>query len=350
MERNETRVGLIGYGLAGSVFHAPLIAATPGLRLAAVVTADATRSSQAVVDHPGALVLPTAEALWEIAPRLDLVVVATPNRTHAPLARAALDAGLGVVVDKPLAATAAEARALVEHAERRGLFLTAFQNRRWDGDFLTLRRLIAEDALGEIVRFESRIDRWRPVPKPGWKQSADPGDAGGLLFDLGAHLIDQALLLFGPVESVYAELDRRRPQSEVDDDTFVALTHASGVRSHLWMSIVSAQPGPRLRVMGTDASYVKHGNDGQEAALKAGGTPTDAHWGEEPEESWGTVGAGDDTRRVRTEPGAYQRFYEGVAASLRDGTPPPVDAMDAVRVLEVIDRTVREYGSAKVRK
>jgi predicted dehydrogenase len=336
----EIRVGLIGYGLAGAVFHAPLIAATPGLRLAAIVTRDASRSAQALVDHPGAAIVPTADALWELAPSLDLVVVASPNRTHAPLARAALEAGLDVVVDKPMATSAAEARALVEEARRLGRMLTVFQNRRWDAEFLTLRRLIEEGVLGEVVRFESRIDRWRPVPKPGWKQSADPGDAGGLLFDLGAHLIDQALLLFGPVESLYAELDRRRPQSEVDDDTFVALTHASGVRSHLWMSIVAAQPGARLRVMGTEAGYVKQSGDGQEEALKAGGTPADPRWGEEPEERWGTVGAGDDVRRVPTEPGAYHRFYAGVVAALRDGAPPPVDPLDAVATLEVIEKAM----------
>ena len=346
MQKEEIRVGLIGYGLAGAVFHAPLIAATPGLRLAAIVTRDAARSTQAVVDHPGAAIVPSADALWEMAPRLDLVVVASPNRTHAPLAHAALGAGLDVVVDKPMATSAAEARALVEDAERRGRMLTVFQNRRWDGDFLTLRRLLGEGALGEVVRFESRIDRWRPVPKPGWKQSADPGDAGGLLFDLGAHLIDQALLLFGPVESLYAELDRRRPGSEVDDDTFVALTHASGVRSHLWMSIVAAQPGARLRVMGTEASYVKQSGDGQEEALKAGGRPTDPHWGEEPEERWGTVGSGNDVRRVRTEPGAYHRFYSALAAALRDGRPPPVDPMDAVASLEIIERAGEE-GAGK---
>ena len=338
MTQGEIRVGLIGYGLAGAVFHAPLIAATPGLKLAAIVTRDAARSAQAVADHPGAVIVPTPEALWEMAPRLDLVVVASPNRTHAPLAHAALAAGLDVVVDKPMATGSAEARALVEDARRRGRMLTVFQNRRWDAEFLTLRRLIGEGALGEVVRFESRIDRWRPVPKPGWKQSADPGDAGGLLFDLGAHLIDQALLLFGPVASVYAELDRRRAQSVVDDDSFVALTHASGVRSHLWMSIVAAQPGARLRVMGTEASYVKQRGDGQEEALKAGGSPSDAGWGEEPEEHWGTIGTGNEVRRVRTEPGAYHHFYSAVAAALRDGTPPPVDPTDAVAALEIIER------------
>jgi predicted dehydrogenase len=338
--RDEIRVGVIGYGLAGAVFHAPLIASTPGLRLAAIVTRDPARSTQALVDYPGALIVPDSAALWEMAGELDLVVVASPNRTHAPLAHAALEAGLDVVVDKPMATSAAEARALADEAKRRGRMLTVFQNRRWDGDFLTLRRLIAEGVLGEVVRFESRIDRWRPVPKPGWKQSSDPGDAGGLLFDLGAHLIDQALLLFGPVESVYAELDRRRSQSEVDDDTFVALTHASGVRSHLWMSIVAAQPGARLRVMGTRGAYVKHAGDPQEEMLKGGLTPLDPGWGEEPEERWGTVGAGEEVRRVRTEPGAYQEFYAGVVAALRDGAPPPVDPMDAVATLEVIERAL----------
>ena len=340
MPREEIRVGLIGYGLAGAVFHAPLIAATPGLRLAAIVTRDAERSARALAAHPQARIVPTADALWEMAPSLDLVVVASPNRSHAPLARAALEAGLDVVVDKPMATSAAEARALLDDAKRLGRMLTVFQNRRWDGDFLTLRRLLEEGVLGQVVRFESRFDRWRVTPKPGWRQSADPGEAGGLLFDLGAHLIDQAMLLFGPVESVYAETDRRRPGSEVDDDSFVALTHTSGVRSHLWMSIVSAQPGARFRAMGTAAAYLKHWLDPQEEALKGGGSPAQPRWGEEPEARWGTVGAGDEVRRVRTEPGAYHRFYEGVVAAVRDGAPPPVDPRDSIAVLEVIKRAM----------
>ncbi|MBW3629447.1 MAG: Gfo/Idh/MocA family oxidoreductase [Gemmatimonadetes bacterium] len=341
--KDEIRVGLIGYGLGGAVFHGPLIAATAGMRLAAVVTRDPARSAQALVDHPGAVVLPTADMLWELAPRLDLVVVASPNRTHAPLAHAALEAGLDVVIDKPLATSAAEGRALVEDARRRGRMLTVFQNRRWDGDFLTVRRLLTGGELGDVVRMEVRSDRWRLVPRAGWKQNPAPEEAGGLLFDLGSHLIDQALLLFGPVSDVYAELDRRRPESQVDDDTFVALAHASGVRSHLWMSTVAAQPGARFRVMGTRAAYVKHGADPQEEALRAGGRPTDPDWGAEPRERWGLLGAADDLRPVPTEPGAYHHFYKAVAAALRDGTPPPVDPMDAVRTLEIIERA-REEG------
>jgi predicted dehydrogenase len=335
--RPEIRVGLIGYGLAGAVFHAPLIAATAGLRLAAVVTSNEGRRARAGADLPGVPVLPDAAALWARAGELDLVVVATPNRTHVPLARAALGVGLPVVVDKPLAAGAVEARALAAEAARRGLLLTVFQNRRWDGDFLTLRGLLAEGELGRVLRFESRFERWRPAPKAGWREQGGAEHAGGVLYDLGSHLIDQALLLFGPPVRVYAELDRRRGGSVVDDDSFVAITHDSGVRSHLWLSAFAARPGPRLRVLGDRAAYTKHGMDVQEEALRAGRRPGAPGWGEEPAERWGELGAGEDVRRVPTEPGAWQRFYAGVVAALRDGAPAPVDARDAVAVLEVIE-------------
>ncbi len=333
---------MIGFGLAGAVFHAPLIAATPGMRLAAVVTRSPERAEQARREHPGVEVVETAERLWERG-GLDLVVVATPNRTHVPLAMAALAAGVAAVVDKPLAATAAEGRRLIAEAERRGLLLTVFQNRRWDGDFLTVRRLLADGALGQVFRFESRFERWRPVPKPGWRQLAAPEDAGGVLYDLGSHLIDQALVLFGPVRHVHAELDHRfaaRPaagEGVVDDDSFVALLHASGVRSHLWMSAAAAQPGPRFRVLGGAAGYTKHGLDPQEEALRRGARPGSPGWGEEPPERWGLLGASDDLRPVPTERGAYERFYAGVAAALRKGMPPPVDPADAVAGLEVIE-------------
>lgn len=329
------RVGLIGYGLAGSVFHAPLIAATPGMRLAMIVTSNPERVAEARAAHPGASIVDAAERLWERADALDLVVVASPNRTHVPLARAALAAGLPVVVDKPLAATAEEGRALVDEARRLGLMLTVFQNRRWDGDFLTVRRLIAEGALGEVRRFESRFERWRPQPKTGWREQGDPAEAGGTLYDLGSHLVDQALVLSGPVTHVYAELDRRRPGVQVDDDAFVALTHASGARSHLWMSAVNPDHGLRMRVIGSEAAYVKHGLDVQEDALKRG-VPISEEWGREPEESWGRLGVGDAWTPVETERGAWPEFYRRVAAALHDGGPPPVDPMDAVAGLEII--------------
>ena len=343
----DIRVGLIGFGLAGAVFHAPLVSTTPGLRLAAVVTANPERTLEARRDYPGVSVLETPEQLWEHAGELDLVVVASPNRTHAPLARAALDAGLPVVLDKPLAATAAEGRGLIEEAGRSGLLLTVFHNRRWDGDFLTVRRLLERGELGRVQRFESRFERWRPQAKAGWRQSVAPEDAGGLLYDLGSHLIDQALILFGPVVRVYAELGRPYPGVEVDNDTFVSLEHADGVRSHLWMSTVAAQPGPRFRLLGSAAGYTKFGLDVQEETLKRGGRPSDPRWGEEPEQLWGLIGAENDVRPLRTEPGCYQCFYQGIVSALRDGAPPPVDPAEAVAVLDVIEAARRSHAEGQ---
>lgn len=348
-EQRALRVGLLGYGLAGRVFHAPLIAATPGLTLTAVVTSDPARQERVRGDHPAARVVANLDALLARSGELDVVVVATPNRTHAPLARAVLDAGLPVVVDKPFATSSDEGRAVAEEAARRKLFLTVFQNRRWDGDFLTVRRLVGEGALGTVRRFESRFERWSPALKGGWREQGDPTEAGGLLFDLGAHLVDQALQLFGPARTVYAELDQRRPGAATDDDSFVAVTHASGVRSHLWMSKVAAQSGPRFRVVGDRAAFAKYGLDGQETALAAGGVPGAPGWGEEPEIAWGRLGLEDDARPVRTEPGCYLAFYQQVVAALLGGGPPPVAPLEAVAVLEVLESARRssETGLAQ---
>lgn len=343
------RVGLIGYGLAGSVFHAPLIASTDGLQLDTVVTSNPERQAQAAAEYPGVRTLASADALWDRSDELDLVVIASPNRTHAPLATRALEAGLPAVVDKPAAGTAAEAAALDELARERGLLLSVFHNRRWDNDFLTLRALIADGRLGEVRRFESRFERWRPEPKGGWRESGDPAEYGGLLYDLGSHLVDQALVLFGPVRTVYAESDVRRPGAEADDDSFIALEHANGVRSHLWMSAVTPLLGARLRVMGSVAGYVKHGLDPQEAALRDGKRPGPG-WGEEPRSAWGMLGAGTAPRAgggelVPTLPGDYPAYYAGVVAALRDGTPPPVTMREAVATLEVLEaarRSARE--------
>ena len=331
------RVGLLGYGVAGAVFHAPLIAVTPGLEIAAIVTGDLERQRAAQRSFPDAQIVSDAQKLWAVASSLDLVVVATPNRTHVPLAMEALHAGLHVVVDKPLAPTSAEGRRLVQEAARCRRMLTVFQNRRWDGDFLTLRGLLDAGALGTAYRFESRFERWRPTPKTGWRERGAPEEAGGLLYDLGSHLIDQALVLLGPALHVYAELDRRRGSVEVDDDAFVAITHVSGARSHLYMSAIAGQPAPRMRLLASNGAYLKYGMDVQEEALRLGERPDRAEWGEESPDHWGTVGAGDDVRKVRTEAGAYQRFYAGVVASIRDGMPLPVDPEDAVAGLAVIE-------------
>ena len=339
MSRADTdvRVALIGYGLGGAAFHAPLIACTPGMRLATIVTGNPERRAQAVREHPRANVVDSVQAIWDRASDHDVVVVTTSNDAHVSLAMAALAAGLPVVVDKPFAARAAEGRALIDEARRRKLMLTVYHNRRWDSEMLTVKRLLAEHAFGEVLRFESRLERWRPQLKGGWREQATPGLAGGLLYDLGSHLIDQALHLFGPVTDVYAELDRRRSGIAVDDDVFLALTHASGVRSHLTATLLSAQPIARMRVLGSRAAYVKVHGDVQEAALRSGGRPDKPGWGEEPREDWGLLGVGDAAVPVRSEPGAYQQFYAGVVAALRNGAPPPVDPADAVAGLEIIE-------------
>ncbi|SEQ32773.1 Predicted dehydrogenase [Streptomyces sp. yr375] len=350
-------MGLIGYGLAGSVFHAPLIAATEGLVLDTVVTSNPERQEQARAEFPDVRVAATPEDLLARADELDLVVIASPNKTHVPLATAALKAGLPVVVDKPVAGTAAEARELAALAEERGLLLSVFQNRRWDNDFLTLRALLADGELGDVWRFESRFERWRPLPKGGWRESGDPAEIGGLLYDLGSHVVDQALVLFGPVVCVYAETDVRRPGAETDDDTFIALTHANGVRSHLHVSATTAQLGPRFRVLGSTAGYVKYGLDPQEAALRAGERPDGSGsgsrsgsgsdgWGAEPAELWGRVGAGESPptgggRPVRTLPGDYPAYYAAVAKALIDGGPNPVTAVEAAAALDVLEAARR---------
>ncbi|MFC5909567.1 Gfo/Idh/MocA family oxidoreductase [Streptacidiphilus monticola] len=347
MDSPQLNVGLIGYGLAGSVFHAPLISTTPGLRLSAVVTANPERQAQVRREHPDASVLDSADALWSAAPHLDLVVVASPNRTHIPLATAALEAGLPVVVDKPLAGTAAEGEELARLAEDRGLLLSVFQNRRWDGDFRTVRELVESGRLGTVRRLESRFERWRPQLKGGWRELGDPAEVGGLLYDLGAHLVDQALTLFGPAVRVYAELDVRRAGAQTDDDSFVALTHADGTRSHLWMSATAAQLGPRFRVLGSEAAYVSHGLDGQEDALRSGSTPADADWGITPRERWGTLVAGDSVEPVETLPGAYQDYYAAVAEALRGRAAVPVEPRDAVEALRVLEAARRSAQSGE---
>jgi predicted dehydrogenase len=334
---SDVRVALIGYGLGGSAFHAPLIACTPRMRLATIVTRDPERRSQAAREHPQANIVDSVQAVWDGAQDHDLVVVTTSNNSHVSLALEALAAGLPVVVDKPFAAHAAEARQVIDEAQRQNLMLTVYHNRRWDSEVLTVKRLLAEQAFGDVLRFESRLERWRPEPKGGWRERGAPEFAGGLLYDLGTHLIDQALHLFGPVTHVYAELDRRRPGMQVDDDVFLALTHASGVRSHLSATSLSAQPIARMRVLGSRAAYLKVHGDVQEAALRAGGRPDQPGWGEEPPERWGLLGVGDAAAPVRSEPGAYQQFYAGVVAALRDGAPPPVDPEDAVAGLEIIE-------------
>lgn len=333
------RAAVIGFGLAGSVFHAPLIAATPGMAVTTVVTSNRERAERARREHPGVRIESSADAVWQDPGEHDFAVIATPNDTHVPLASKAVEAGLAVVVDKPLAPTSESALELVELAERSGVLLTVFHNRRWDSDQLTLRRLLREGPLGEVHRYESRFERWRPEIRAGaWREETAPREGGGLLLDLGTHLVDQAIQLFGPPENVYGEVDRRRG-GPAEDDAFVALRHASGVRSHLWVSSVAGAIGPRLRVLGGEAAFVVQELDGQEDALRGRHRPGDAaDWWTEPEERWGRLVRGDVSEPMPSERGAWPRFYHELATALGEGRPPPVDPLDAVRVLDVLER------------
>jgi predicted dehydrogenase len=334
----DINVALIGFGLGGRAFHAPLIDATPGLRLTTIVTSNTERRAAAEKLYPHARIVDSADFIWAHAQEHQLVVITTANRAHVPLARAAIASRIAVVIDKPMARTANEARELIAAAERVHVPLSVYHNRRWDGEFLTARALIESGALGSVVRFESRLDRWRPArPPDAWRERGAAEEAGGLLYDLGTHLIDQALMLFGPVARVYAELDRRRPDVEVDDDVFISLEHVSGTRSHLWASSLAAQPGARIRVLGTRAAYTKVEADVQELALRNGARPDEPDFGRDPQEHFGLLGIGTDARPVETKRGAYLRFYEQIPAWLRDGAPPPVDPKDAVAVLEIIE-------------
>jgi predicted dehydrogenase len=334
----EIRVAIVGYGLSGRYFHAPLIQATPGLAVDSVVTSSEARHRQVAAEHPGARVVDRMAQLWEQAPPPDAVVVATPNDSHPALASIALEHGTPVVVDKPLAITADDAHSLVAQAEQARVLLTVFQNRRWDTDQLTLRRLLDDGALGRVTRYESRFERWRPEADPEkWRESESPQRGGGMLLDLGSHLVDQALVLFGPVSHVYAEIEYRRGTAG-DDDVFIALRHAGGTISHLWASAVTPAGGPRLRVQGTAGGLVVAGLDPQEAALRSGAKAgAAADWGKPPEWEQGRFVAGDTSIPVPSVPGSWMRFYALLADALTSGGPAPVDPRDAVATLRLLE-------------
>ena len=349
------RVAIIGYGLAGSVFHAPLVAATTGMAVTAIVTSNPARQQQASHDFPSVAVLSSAEELWRDPSRYDLIVVASPNRTHVSLGIAAMQAGLPVVIDKPMAASVADAEQLMATSKATGQLLTVFQNRRWDNDFLTVRRMLeaTPDLLGTITRFESRFERYRAAPRPGaWRELPDQGEAGGLLYDLGSHLIDQALQLFGQPIRVYAEMDQRRPGARVDDDTFVALQFPTDVCAHLWMSSVARIAAPRILVRGLRGTYEKWGLDPQEDALRSGMRPGNAGWGQEPRENWGRlstdIGGLHFDGPVETLPGCYEQFYALLRNALLSGGPLPVEPASALAMLKIIEAAQLSAGSGTV--
>jgi predicted dehydrogenase len=340
------RVGLIGYGYAGKTFHAPLIAAVPSLALVAVCSSDAAKVH---ADWPGVTVHGKPADLMQ-RDDIDLVVIATPNDTHHPLARAALLAGRHVVIDKPFTVALDDARELVELARQHRRVLSVFHNRRWDGDFLTLRRLVADGALGRVVEMSSRHDRYRPEVRPRWREMAGPG--AGLWFDLGPHLVDQALQLFGPPLAITLERDLTR-DGALADDWFHASLRYDRLHVHLHAGMLVAASAPRFAVHGTLGSFVKEGLDAQEDALKAGVRPTwpaQADWGVDPGRAVRVTRAGDGSavvEPVAMQAGAHMAYFAGVAAAIRGEAPNPVAPEEALAVMGLIERGLQSAAQRR---
>ena len=341
MDMSEIRVGLVGYGLAGAVFHAPLICSIPRLRLSAVMTSRRERVGQ---DLPHVRVVSgMGELLADEA--IDLVVIASPTDSHFPLAKAALLAGKHVVVDKPFTVTVAEADELIHLADGKGLFLSVFQNRRWDNDFLTVKHCIGEGSLGTVSYYEAHFDRFRPQIKVGWRE--ERGEGTGILYDLGAHLIDQALLLFGAPLAVTADVFAQREEAVVDDYFHLVLDYGRR-RAVLHSATLVAAPGPRFAVHGDRGSFLKFGMDGQEDALKAGKRPGHPDWGLDAPGNYGELVLGDGSRRrVETLRGCYEAYYEAVAERLLKGGPTPVDPRDSRDGLAVIEAARRSAAERR---
>ncbi|MEN5170663.1 oxidoreductase [Brevundimonas pondensis] len=327
---HPVRTALVGFGYAGRTFHAPLIAACPDLRLEAVVSRQAETVSEL---WPDARVLTSFDqALAD--PAIDLIVLATPNDLHATQAGAALNAGKAVVVDKPFTLTAAEARRLATLAEERGLLLSVFHNRRWDADFLTLQTLIAEDRLGPVVRFESSFNRWRPEVRDRWREGDGPG--AGLWYDLGPHLIDQALCLFGRPLAISCDLAILRAGGRAIDYAHAVLRYADK-RVILHADMVTPAADARFAVHGARASWLKDGLDVQEDQLKSGLTPGAAGWGVDPRPGVVVDGVTGAREVVAGPPGDYPAYYSAVAGAVRDGAPNPVSPQEAAAVMEVLE-------------
>jgi predicted dehydrogenase len=335
---DAVRFGLVGFGGGGRIFHAPLIASANNIELVGVVTTNEERRAQLAAQRPGVAAFDSIAAMADAG--VEAVTISTPVETHASLAKEAIAHGLHVVVDKPFAMDADEAREVVDAAERADVLLSVYQNRRWDSDFITVRKLIADGTLGAVRRFESRFERWDT------ERRRPSGASGGTLRDFGSHLVDQALVLHGPASRVYAEM---RGSGDLDDDFFMALHHISGVESHLWGSWRQGAPGPRFRVTGATGTYTVDPIDGQEPVLKSGKSPADFgdRWGIEAENLWGRLHQGATSEPVPTERGRWDAFYPAFAIAVRGDARVPVDPSDAVRTMTVLDAARRSARSGE---
>lgn len=327
-------VGLVGFGLSGEVFHAPLIERVEGLELTAIVSSQKERILQ---KYPHVRVVPDMKSLL-VDRQIDVVVIATPNALHYPLAKEALLAGKHVVVEKPFTITTAEADELIALAKRQKVVLTVYHNRRWDGDFLTVKRLLESGVLGRVTLFESHFDRYRPQVRVRWREQEGPG--AGSLYDLGSHLLDQSLLLFGQPEAVWADLRKERPGAEAIDSFHLVLQYPQ-MRAVLRAGSLVREETPRLLVHGEKGSFVKYGYDNQEMQLRQGMKPGDAGWGMDPPDRYGLIhteiGGLVMRGKVETLPGCYETFYEKLEHSLREGEAPPVLPEEARKVMALIE-------------
>jgi predicted dehydrogenase len=337
------RTAIVGFGVSGGVFHGPLLGANSSYSVDAIVTSNPARVAAAQKRFPDALIVPDYASLLgrldDGGLELDLVVLGTPPALHRDQAIAAVDRGLHVVVDKPFAPSVADAQAMIDAAARAGVVLTVFQNRRWDGDFLTVVDLIRSGRLGEVRTFESRFEWWRPEGFGNWRDAAGADDGGGLLTDLGSHLIDQAIQLFGPVEEARADLRRHSGGLRGgDEDSFAELRHASGVLTRLWMNGLAPALGPRFHVLGSRAGFTSWGLDGQEGALAAGADPAKPGYGAVPSREPARLSDGSSAIDIGLLPGDYPAFYRLLADALSRGGPVPVDAAEAIETLRLIER------------
>jgi len=322
--------GLIGFGLGGRAFHAPFLASVPGLKLAAVLQ---RTGNDATGIYPGTKIVRSLEELLALS-SVRLIAISTPNHTHFPFVKACLEAGRDVVVDKPFATSVAEARELVALAQKTGRFLTVYQERRLDGDFLTLEEMISGGELGRVIRFEETFDRCRPAIRDSWKEKPGPGT--GVFYDLGPHLIDHALKLFGPPEMLLADIRAERDGAPNDDALEVTFYYANGMRAYLSPTTMAPIPRPHFRVLGTKGSYVKQGLDPQEALLRAG-KPVGG-------EEWGILAQFDAShstqKRVPTLRGDYRKFYENARDVLLGKGKPLVTPEEALRVMYALEIAV----------
>ena len=337
------KTALVGYGNAGKTFHSPLIDAAPSLDLAAVVS---SRPEAVHAQWPAVAVVGDFDTLLA-DPSIELVVVATPNQLHAPQAIAALKAGKNVVVDKPFAVDAAEAQTIADAAKASGKLCVAFQNRRWDSHVLTFKRLLSEGRLGDVAEVFLRYDRLRPVVPTRWRDQDLPGS--GMLYDLGSHLVDQAVFFFGKPDWVMADIFAQRPQAVVNDYLNIVLAYGK-TRVIVHSCMIDGVPGAVIEAQGTRGVFIKYGQDTQEAALMAGGRPKDAGFGADPSAAVFTPVNGLETgapQQLVCGPGDYVAYYEAVAAAIRGEAPTPVPLEQSLLVMRILDLALQSAREGK---